>query len=1194
MSTPKYTHLSQRNQILKRPGQHIGSAKSTLRPVWLAETTIVEDSELESIVEREIIYNSGLMHIFYEVLGNAQDNYFRSRDSKTPLKKIEVTVDSNSGQVTVWNDGLWIPTVIHKWDAEEEKIDDNPHYEAEIIFGHLNSSSNYDDQTVRVGGGLHGVGVKLTNIFSKEFMVDCFDPETQQRICCSWSNNMNTVKKPKITKLKQKKGYTQIKYIADFARFGVQGYDLEHLAVMKKLCIDCAMITGQKVVFNGETIPVKDLKGYADYYTDGQKLEFKTAESTVVLCEKQQFEPGLAHVSFVNGINTNKGGIHLDEWKKQIFKHILEQLRGKYSSGKKSSVPFKLTPKNLEQYFMIFVNCTLDNPEFEGQTKNVLIGPAPKVSLTAAKLKPVLKWKFVQDIDETMRLQGLKELKKTDGKKATSVSIQKAIDANKAGSSKSSQCTLFITEGDSAKAFAVKGISAIEHGTDWFGVLPVRGKFLNVRGASPDQINNNKEVTQLKTILGLRHAVDYQQESEFKTLRYGKVRILTDADPDGDHIKGLLINYFQYFYPSLVAQGYITSQRTPIVKAQVGKKVYTFYYVKDFKKWAEKQTGKYTAKYYKGLGTSKDDEILEIFQNPRFVQFVKDDQAAETVAMLFDKGRADDRKRWLENYQESEFVYPEQRGIEQVPISSFINQEMVGFSIYDNHRSVPSMVDGFKPSQRKAMWVALKTLNQSTDYKIAQFAAEVAKQAEYHHGETSMEQAIIGMAQTFVGANNIALLYEAGQLGTRLAGGKDAAASRYIYTHLTSIARFVLRKEDDPILDYLEDEGKKIEPKYFVPVLPMLLVNGCVGIGTGYSSHIPAFNPHDLVKWIRIWLDKNSEDKQYPTLSPWYNGFKGLTTVDPNEPQRFFHTGLVEAKADHVEITELPVRVWTDDYKDHLDALKSGVTQTPAKNGPSKSGYDSLSVSELREEIKNRGLKGTATKKGIIERLKEYDKEHGTTPKNTTSKQTISRWEWHGDAYNVRFKIWPKAGIKVDPENPVFKLKTSETLTNMTAFTPTGGMKKYSGVNEIMQTFCELRFEYYQKRKKYLLRVLEDDLREYESKARFIDETLKNFSILKQTETQLFGYLEKKGYWKKNDSYDYLISMQVRSFTADKRDQLLAAIKKLKEEIEWVKKKSPRQMWLAELDEFVKAYDKWIAEIDQLHKKIAGGKKIKI
>jgi len=1196
MPKSKYTHLSQRNQILKRPGQHIGSTKLASRNVYLVETTTINGSETDIIVEKEVEYVPGLLHIFYEVLSNAQDNYFNSKASNTPLKKIQVSVDKESGTVSVWNDGCWIPNKIHEWGADEEVIDNKPHYEAEIIFGHLNSSSNYnDDEKQRIGGGLHGVGVKLTNIFSKKFTVECFDPDTGIRFKQEYSDSMSQAKPPKITHLKQKKGYTKIEYIADFELFGVDGYTDSDLQIIRKMCFDCAMITGQRIIFNDEVVPVKNLTSYAKCYSGGGDenavIEFKTDQCNVVVCEKPAFEPGLIQVSFVNGISTARGGVHLNAWKKAIFTPLLQKIKIKLSPKGKNSSPIKLTAKNLENYFMIFINCTLPNPEFEGQTKGVLSSPTPYTNVPPGKLTTMMRWGFMDDVKETIRVQGLKELKKTDGKKTMSVNVNGADDANMAGKVKSEKCTLVIVEGLSAKSFVVKGISAIQDGANWYGILPVRGKVLNVRDAGTEQINNNTEITNLKTMLGLRSGVDYTKPENFKTLRYGRVVILTDADHDGDHIKGLLINFFQYFHPSLLTRGFVNSIRTPIVKVTKGARTISFYYLKEFKEWAERQTSNFTAKYYKGLGTSTDAEIVSIFENPKNSKYNMDAQAVENIDMVFNKKRANDRKKWLENYKQHDFEYESDDGMEIVPVTDFINNEFVEFSIYDNKRSIPCVVDGFKPSQRKALWAALKLLNTKKDLKVAQFATDVAKLSQYHHGEVSLQSAIIGMAQSFVGSNNISLFYESGQFGTRLLGGSDCSAARYIFTRLQTITRFIFRKEDDPILNYLEDDGVEIEPQYFVPVIPMLLVNGSKGIGTGYSTHVPSFNPLELVEWIKVWLkkgdycDENAEE--FPELTPWYRGFKGFTQRE--DANKFLHYGNIEKVGDHYEITELPIGVWTDDYKNLLNVLKNG---KPAKE--TKTGYDAMTIAKLKEELTERGLPMTGTKKVLIERLKNHDKDNGNVVRKAANVgQILTKWENHSDAYNVKFKIWPKSGADLSFENPKLKLTTTDNLTNMTAFTPSDGLKKYANLSEIMNTFCGVRHDFYKKRKKQLIVKINENIKIVQAKIDFVEAVLTNFKLLRQTQEELFDYLDKKGFHKVNNSYSYLVDMPIRYINTPKRcETLLKQLEELKEELEYIEKQTTRRMWTRELQEFADEYKKWVTEMESVQSSLSK-KKIK-
>ena len=152
---------------------------------------------------------------------------------------------------------------------------------------------------------------------------------------------------------------------------------------------------------------------------------------------------------------------------------------------------------------------------------------------------------------------------------------------------------------------------------------------------------------------------------------------------------------------------------------------------------------------------------------------------------------------------------------------------------------------------------------------MAQLAGYVAEHSAYHHGETSLAGTIVGMAQTFVGSNNIALLHPAGQFGTRLLGGKDAASPRYIFTKLPALTRLIFHPADDALLDYQEDDGQAIEPKHYVPILPMVLVNGAEGIGTGWSSSVPNYNPREIVANLRRLM---ADEPQQP-MHPWYRGY---------------------------------------------------------------------------------------------------------------------------------------------------------------------------------------------------------------------------------------------------------------------------------------------------------------------------------
>jgi DNA topoisomerase-2 len=260
----------------------------------------------------------------------------------------------------------------------------------------------------------------------------------------------------------------------------------------------------------------------------------------------------------------------------------------------------------------------------------------------------------------------------------------------------------------------------------------------------------------------------------------------------------------------------------------------------------------------------------------------------------------------------------------EIPIRDFINKELILFSMADNVRSIPSVVDGFKPGQRKVLFGCFKR-NLKSEAKVAQLVGYISEVTAYHHGEASLAGTIVGMAQHFVGNNNINPLMPNGQFGTRLQGGKDHASPRYIFTSLCPITRKIFRKEDDEVLAYLNDDGQSIEPMWYMPILPMVLVNGSDGIGTGWSSAIPTYNPSEIVANIR----RKMEGKELLPMHPWFRGFKG--TVQDLGAGRYNTCGIACMTSDDtVEIFELPVRTWTNTYVEQLLAWSQATDKQPA------------------------------------------------------------------------------------------------------------------------------------------------------------------------------------------------------------------------------------------------------------------------
>ena len=394
--------------------------------------------------------------------------------------------------------------------------------------------------------------------------------------------------------------------------------------------------------------------------------------------------------------------------------------------------------------------------------------------------------------------------------------------------------------------------------------------------------------------------------------------IMTDADNDGSHIKGLILNMIHYFWPSLLELKFLVSMVTPIIKASKGSETKSFYTDSTFRQWYGSGKQGWKIKYYKGLGTSTSAEAREYFKKIKelTVQFDADDSMDESIILAFDKTKSDLRKTWLLESTEkkaSELEVP-YGNVERLNISDFIHKDLVNFSLADLKRSIAHVSDGLKPSQRKVLYACFAK-NLTSEMKVAQLAAYVSEKTSYHHGEVSLADTIVKLAHNFMGSNNINLLEPCGQFGTRLMGGKDASQTRYIFTKLTKSARTLFDAKDDPVLKYLDDDGKQIEPEYYVPILPTVLVNGTEGIGTGFSSYIPPFNPEDICANINRVID----GENLVPMKPWFDKFKGR--VFSNDEGFWVTEGVWTQAGNKIKITELPPGRWTQEYKEYLDTL---------------------------------------------------------------------------------------------------------------------------------------------------------------------------------------------------------------------------------------------------------------------------------
>ena len=886
-SIQKLTHVE---HILKRPDSYVGPVSRVSEPYWIHENGTFE--------KKMVVYSPALLKIFDEILVNAID-----RNSMYPknVTSLSVSIDKTSGEITIENNGPLGGIAIKMHEKEDI-------WNPELTFGHLLTSTNYDDTQERVVGGRNGYGAKLTNVYSTKFSIKIKDGENKSVYTQEWSDNMKKCRPPKIKKYAGTTSSVCVSFIPDWARFGMTEMDDSIYKIFEKRVHDANICTSQncKVKFQDELLPKCAFNAYAKMYTKSDEMCTFTSERWSVCIAPS--EDGFEHVSFVNGICTTKGGSHVDHVSGTIANGIIEDMAKK----------IKLRPQQVKNAFFVFVKATLVNPSFSSQVKSeCTLKPqdfGSKFEPPKTFIKNILKTGIQAELLSLSKFREMKELKKTDGSRKSKITgIPKLDDANKAGTAHSEKCTLIVTEGDSAKTLAIAGLSVV--GRDHYGVFPLRGKCKNVRDASVKQLTENKEFNDLKKILGLQQGKVYTSLSE---LRYGRLMIMTDADNDGSHIKGLILNMIHYFWPSLLELKFLVSMVTPIIKASKGSETKSFYTDSTFRQWYGSGKQGWKIKYYKGLGTSTSAEAREYFKKIKelTVQFDADDSMDESIILAFDKTKSDLRKTWLLESTEkkaSELEVP-YGNVERLNISDFIHKDLVNFSLADLKRSIAHVSDGLKPSQRKVLYACFAK-NLTSEMKVAQLAAYVSEKTSYHHGEVSLADTIVKLAHNFMGSNNINLLEPCGQFGTRLMGGKDASQTRYIFTKLTKSARTLFDAKDDPVLKYLDDDGKQIEPEYYVPILPTVLVNGTEGIGTGFSSYIPPFNPEDICANINRVID----GENIVPMKPWFDKFKGR--VFSNDEGFWVTEGVWTQAGNKIKITELPPGRWTQEYKEYLDTL---------------------------------------------------------------------------------------------------------------------------------------------------------------------------------------------------------------------------------------------------------------------------------
>jgi DNA topoisomerase II len=1042
--------------------------------------------------------------------------------------------------------------------------------------------------------------------------------------------------------------YVRIMWKLDFERFEMTGYTPQDFGIFKRMCYEFSWTCKIPFTFSSplesQTKISLGLKGYASLFWSGeslgsslihrqwckvdvlqklkkgesvsevnvttipapealQKLKGEKLEARIISPKSVEeipmvellilFTPGEGKViSFVNGMISEGGGVHVKKTFEQLSTPFLDKINKKNSlrnKGAESEVKLPtLTVDNFKKHVSFILSVRTPETKYDSQAKKTLTSLKTPIEVDPKVIESMMKWDIESVLWGELLEKNNKLLSSTMKRKKGRVPSNKLTDANDAAEGKNQdKCTLYIVEGHAASLYIETRINLSRDGLNKNGCLQLKGKPLNISDTSFEELIDNKEFELIVSALGLEEGMDYMIPQNFDRLRYNNIIISTDADTDGSHIRLLVLNLFHKLWPSILERGMVSYLMTPAVRVMDGGKcVALFYSEREYEEYYhtldEVTRKRQKVNFYKGLGTSKNSEIKDDMQKANVVICVADETTTDSLNLAFDPKKAEDRKNWIEKWSsgdktpsllgrapddyilKSATYYslnsPKDPPICTKLITSSVNYDLHDYAIDNLFRSIPSWMDGLKKSQRQIMYHFLKSWDygKSTkgEEKIAVAIGIIISSLHYHHGDKSLESAIIKMAQNFVGSNNLNLLKPVGQFGSRIGGTSKSSPARYISTKPEDWVKLAFNREMIDIIERRSVDGDKVEP-YWIPCdIPLAIINGSQGIATGWSSVIPPHDPREVIKWLIARCQYNlteSQDIQQPDLLPYFHGFTGETYIlshtptpveveeledeDGNEvkvevkkgrrvtTQGIFSSDRVTEDSWRVTVTELPVGVWNDKYESWLKSLLEKEFH-PA-------------VLEPQE-----GSKPTKSKK-----KKEYILGSYTYTRDVENKPTFTL-----------------EGLRFEPTLDSLHLRKSLSMENMVLIDRDGAPRRYDSVYELIEVYWNGMISCYTSLKESRLKSITEEVQETSTMRKLITLLVERTVIIeKESDESIASQLLPHSI-----PISYLDKINVRQLTLDKISKLELKLTQLEETRRVVESTSPEELWIQRLEQLLK------------------------
>jgi DNA topoisomerase II len=1167
----KYESLSQREHILKRMNLYLGSKNETENTIWII------NKETNKLEKETISYSIALVNSLFEILQNSVDHILRTKTIKGLNKcdTIKLNFNNNTGEISVYNNGQGISTKLFK-DTEK--------YTIEVLFSEYLSGSNFNnDADIKIGA--NGLGSSLTCTISEYFIVETSDAINKIYYTQKFEKNNSIKNKPileKFSKISKEKKipHTKIIFKPDYKLFNTTPEKMKD--ILEKILFTyityISVYLGEKykIYYNDELIILNKLNDLSESILD--KEDIITCKLLNKNNKKEDYlevnigiydgSDGQEHISLINGLYVSNGGTQV----KYINKLILENLKVKLE--KKLNGKVKITNKLISNYLFIFIKGDLNNLEFKNQCKN-------EISISESRFKDyefdkkVYKqiWDKLENIFDNLYLNKISKeniTKKTNKLKG----ILFYDGAVKAGTKDGHKCTLFVTEGLSASSCIDRGLcSNKDLGYNYYGLYSIRGVPLNALKEieykeikkngqieyiidKKKKLLENERLNSLIKVLNLNYSYNYdltdEGDKEFQTLRYGKIIISADMDLDGGNICSLLLTYFNIFFPNLFKRNAIKVFLTPLIRAHPKdskKFIEEFYTEEDYNKWLEKNNVKdYHIKYIKGLSGHSKKEVEQLFKNLRknVYTFQLDDKSKEYFDIYYGL-ESDKRKKILsseETYEEPDLK--EKLKKQEISCSYQLNVNTKEFQLDNIERKMGHLIDGLNPSRRKILAGAMKKFKQgNSEIKVFQLTGVVSEIMAYHHGSDSLNKTIINMAADFPGARNFPLLLPIGDFGNRKLGIEAAGAPRYINTKLNKkITDYLFPSIDNDLLEYNIVDGQLCEPKYFIPILPLLLLEDISLPATGWRISMFARDLDQVINNVKGLI--NDESYKVKEMKYFKNKFKVKEIKNKNINMLVGTYKIPANTKDIVIVTELPPKVWTKSYQDDLEK---------------KPFIEEVLINECSDD--NIYIK-VIFKTGELLKLKNTYKE----------RDGLDYLEYNLNLYQ-------------------------KLLHCINVYTPKKTVKEYDNYTKIINDWFPYRKKCYLDRIERLLILLKYKIIMLENIIRFI-ENHEKYNLSKISDEKADDILSKNNYIKlnksiieapgliKNDkleaciindaSYDYLLNISYRKMNDTNYNNYKKKLEEEKEQFKYYNQKD--------------IYKKiWIGEIDVLHKNMKEGLK---